>query len=276
MQHPMPSFLYGTAWKEEETARCVINAIDAGFRGIDTANQRKHYNEHAVGEALRQTYKTTEIQRSDLFLQTKWTHRRGQDHRLPYDEFAPLEEQVVQSFSSSLEHLNTDYIDAYLLHGPMGRDGLSESDWTIWRQMEALHASGAVRHIGASNLSIKQLNELIAGAKVRPSFLQNRCYARTYWDRECRNACSRAGIVYQGFSLLTANRFELKHPVATQIATKHNLSIPQLVFRFAVQSGMLPLTGTKNKAHMAADLSAIDGTLSSEDLLAIETLCEQH
>ena len=90
-----PSFLYGTAWKEEDTQRCVRDALAAGFRGIDTANQRKHYHEKAVGDALEEAYATTPVHREDLFLQTKWTHRRGPDHRLPYDEFAPLMNRCV-------------------------------------------------------------------------------------------------------------------------------------------------------------------------------------
>src|SRR4051812_12714828 len=100
-----PPFLYGTAWKEQDTQRCVEAALTAGFRGIDTANQRKHYFEAAVGEALKAAYSRGLVSREDLYLQTKFTFINGQDKRLPYDPDSPLEVQVNQSFESSLEHL---------------------------------------------------------------------------------------------------------------------------------------------------------------------------
>jgi len=114
----IPSFLYGTAWKEDRTSRLVELALRAGFRGIDTANQRRHYFEAGVGEALAAAYRAGIVTRSDLFLQTKYTYQRGQDHRLPYDPARSLKVQVAQSLASSLEHLSTDYVDSFVLHGP--------------------------------------------------------------------------------------------------------------------------------------------------------------
>jgi hypothetical protein len=110
----LPSILYGTAWKEERTRELTSQALAAGYRGIDTANQRKHYVEAAVGEAIA----ASGVPRAALFVQTKFTYQRGQDHRLPYDPAAPLADQVAQSFASSCEHLGTDVIDSYVLHGP--------------------------------------------------------------------------------------------------------------------------------------------------------------
>ena len=103
----LPPFLYGTAWKEEHTGPLVELALRQGFRGIDTANQRKHYNEAAAGEAVAREIAAGTVAREELFLQTKFTHRPGQDQRLPYDPTAPVGEQVRQSFESSLEHLRT-------------------------------------------------------------------------------------------------------------------------------------------------------------------------
>src|SRR4051812_28407181 len=93
----MPTFLYGTAWKEARTEELTRQALEVGFRGVDTANQRKHYVETAVGAAVRKSG----IARGELFLQTKFTHARGQDHRLPYDPRAKISAQVRQSFESS-------------------------------------------------------------------------------------------------------------------------------------------------------------------------------
>src|SRR3954470_1393981 len=108
----VPRFLYGTAWKEDDTERLTALALRQGFRGIDTANQRKHYHEAAVGRAVAAALAAGVVTRDDLFLQTKFTFRPGQDHRLPYDPAAPVATQVRQSFESSLEHLGTDVIDS--------------------------------------------------------------------------------------------------------------------------------------------------------------------
>src|SRR5436305_4949807 len=103
-----PTFLYGTAWKEDRTAALTELALRLGFRGIDTANQRRHYFEAAVGEGLAAAYRAGIVARADVFLQTKFTYQSGQDHRLPYDPAARLSVQVAQSLAGSLEHLGTD------------------------------------------------------------------------------------------------------------------------------------------------------------------------
>src|SRR5579863_4687769 len=99
----LPDFLYGTAWKEERTAALVEMALRAGFRGIDTANQRRHYSAAGVGAGLVVAYRAGIVTRAELCLQTKFTYQRGQDHRLPYDPAASLTVQVLQSMASSLE-----------------------------------------------------------------------------------------------------------------------------------------------------------------------------
>src|SRR5262245_18454152 len=96
----VPRFLYGTAWKEDRTRQLTELALAQGFRGIDTANQRRHYHEAAVGEAIRALLDRGRVARGELFLQTKFTFRGGQDHRLPYDPAAPIAAQVDQSFAS--------------------------------------------------------------------------------------------------------------------------------------------------------------------------------
>src|SRR5271154_5322475 len=106
-EHPVPDFLYGTAWKEDRTAALTELAIRAGFRAIDTANQRRHYHEAGVGEGLAATYRAAIVTRADALLQTKFPSQRGQDHRLPYDPSASLATQVAQSLASSLDHLAT-------------------------------------------------------------------------------------------------------------------------------------------------------------------------
>jgi diketogulonate reductase-like aldo/keto reductase len=266
----VPRFLYGTAWKEDETEPLTSLALRQGFRGIDTANQRRHYHEAAVGRAVAAAVAGGLVARADLFLQTKFTFRGSQDHRLPYDPDAPVAVQVGQSFESSLRHLETDIIDSFLLHGPSNRDGLVEDDWEAWRAMEVIHDSGRARLLGVSNVTLGQLRELCAGAKVRPRFVQNRCYAVRGWDHKVRAFCAANGLTYQGFSLLTGNRPLLADPALVRIAKHHGRSVAQIVFRFALDVGMVPLTGTTDADHMRADLEVFDFRLEPEEVALIE------
>ena len=268
----LPRFLYGTAWKEDATERLTRLALEAGFRGIDTANQRKHYFEAGVGAAVSGAIRDGLVTREDLFLQTKFTHLGGQDSRLPYDPRADQATQVRQSFASSLEHLGVASLDSYVLHGPSTRRGIGAGDWKVWRAMEELHAAGKTRHLGISNVALDQVEELWADAKVKPSFVQNRCYARFGWDAEMRAFCSAHGIVYQGFSLLTANVRELRSPAFQRIVARTRRTPAQVVFRFAVQVGMLPLTGTTDPAHMREDLAIEGFVLDDADVRVIETI----
>jgi diketogulonate reductase-like aldo/keto reductase len=263
-----PYFLYGTAWKEDDTERLTRLALDVGFRGIDTANQRKHYFEAGVGAAIA----ASGVPREQLFLQTKFTYRDGQDQRLPYDPSAPIATQVRQSFEKSLEHLQVSTIDSYVLHGPSRRRGLGDADRDAWRAMEELHASGKTRLLGISNVALDQLEELLDFATVKPQFVQNRCFAATGWDHHVRAFCRTHGIVYQGFSLLTANVRELRAPAFREIVTRTHCTPAQTVFRFALQVGMLPITGTTDHGHMREDLGALDVELTQADVDAIEKI----
>ena len=268
----VPAMLYGTAWKEERTAGLVRLALANGFTGIDTANQRKHYFEAGVGDAVAGALADGTLTRAALFLQTKFTYARGQDHRLPYDREASFAEQVRQSLASSLEHLRTDYVDSLLLHGPSRPAGIVASDREVWRTMEALQQAGKTRLIGVSNVSAAQLATLHAEATVKPAFVQNRCFARDGWDRDVRAFCRANGIVYQGFSLLTANARELGDARVQGVLRRVGRSLGPVVFRFALQLGMLPLTGTTSETHMREDLASLDFELSDADVAAIESV----
>ena len=196
-----PRVMYGTAWKEDRTEALVLEAIAAGFRAFDTANQRKHYVEEEVGAAVRTAIAAGTVAREDLFLQTKFTYQRGQDYRLPYDPDCDLTTQVRQSIASSLEHLGVACIDSYLLHGPSRSSGLGQADWETWRAMEDAVDEGLVGRLGISNVSVDQLDALLARARIRPVFVQNRCLARASWDAEVRALCHTQDVIYQAFSL---------------------------------------------------------------------------
>lgn len=270
-QVPLPSFMYGTAWKKEATTALVLQAVEAGFRAIDTANQLIHYDEARVGEALLQLAGQG-IPRDQLFLQTKFTSVNGQDHRTPYDAKADLTTQVHQSFQSSLAHLHTTYLDSYVLHGPHFRRGLAAEDWEVWTAMEHLYDSGKTRMIGVSNVSAEQLILLCQRARHKPMVVQNRCYAAFGWDKDVRDLCRAQHIIYQGFSLLTANREVFVDPDVRAMASRYGMGLAQLVFRYAMQVGMLPLTGTTNGQHMKEALQSEQHTLAPDDLQRLETI----
>ncbi|MEO6600622.1 MAG: aldo/keto reductase [Polyangiaceae bacterium] len=267
----IPRLLYGTAWKEERTQALTALALASGFRGIDTANQRKHYFESAVGRAVQGAIGGGGVTRAELFLQTKFTFQGGQDDRLPYDPKASVTAQVEQSLRSSLEHFATDYVDSFVLHGPSGRGALSRVDIEAWRAIESQVAAGRARFVGVSNFTLAQLRELLGLSRVAPRFVQNRCYARTGWDRAVRHLCAERGVVYQGFSLLTANRAELAQPAVRALSQRTGRSAAELVFRFAQEVGMLPLTGTSDEQHMRLDLTALDVPLEPADVTWLES-----
>jgi diketogulonate reductase-like aldo/keto reductase len=274
---PVPSFLYGTAWKEERTPALTELALRTGFRGIDTANQRRHYFEAGVGQGLSVAYRAGVVTRADLFLQTKFTYQPGQDHRLPYDPAARLSVQVAQSMASSLEHLGTDHVDSYVLHGPASGYGWTDADAEVWEAMMKERDAGRTRLLGVSNVSLRHLEQMAAVHAEAPAFVQNRCYARLGWDRNVRLFCTERKITYQGFSLLTANAEVLRHPLVKSLAAQANATPAQVVFGFARAVGMLPLTGTASAEHMKQDLASlklasVGLALSADAVLAIESL----
>lgn len=266
-----PSFIYGTAWKKEATSALVRTAVTAGFKAIDTANQPRHYSESLVGEALA-ALASEGVPRDSLFFQTKFTPVGGHDNRIPYDPKADLVTQVNQSFESSLRNLRTERVDSYLLHGPYSYPGLGRDDWDVWGAIEAIYRSGRTGMIGISNVNALQLSALITNANIQPMVVQNRCFANRGWDRQVRQICAEHGIMYQGFSLLTANPYVLQDRRVIAMAKRVGAGTPQVIFRFAMQVGMVPLTGTTSLEHMKQDLKVYDFELTSDEVTLIESI----
>jgi diketogulonate reductase-like aldo/keto reductase len=269
---PIPNFLYGTAWKEDRTAALVRLALRTGFRAIDTANQRRHYFEAGVGQGLAEAYREGVVTRANVFLQTKFTYQPGQGHSLPYDPAAAPPVQVAQSMASSLEHLGTDYVDSYVLHGPSSGYGWTDTDTEVWQAMIKERDAGRTRLLGVSNVSRHHLEQMASAHSEAPAFVQNRCYARLGWDRGVRLFCAERKIIYQGFSLLTANAEVLTHPLITSLAARADATAAQIIFRFANGVGMLPLTGTSDPEHMQQDLASFDLSLAPDVVQAVESL----
>ena len=265
-----PQIVYGTAWKKERTQSLVRQAIDCGFRGIDTAAQPKHYDEAGVGAAVKAAMDAG-LPRSELYVQTKFTPVGGQDpRRIPYDSTASLPEQVAQSCESSLRNLRTDYLDCLVLHSP-----LSGFDQTIevWRAMEAEASAGHALSLGISNCyDLKSLEALYWNARIPPSVVQNRFYSDTGYDRDIRTFCRSQGLIYQSFWTLTANPHLLRHALVVGLAARYERTPEQILYRYLSQNGVVPLTGTRSLQHMRDDLAILDFVIASDDCRSIETL----
>jgi len=267
---PIPKVLYGTAWKKADTQRLVGLAVRAGFRGIDTACQPKHYDEAAVGAAVTACAKSG-LTRGDLYLQTKFTPVSGQDPRqVPYDPRASLAEQVAQSFAASLRNLQTDYLDCFILHSPLPAP---RQTLEVWRAFESLVDAGGARRLGISNCYTPgDLERLCHDSRIKPAVVQNRFYAETGYDRAIRAICARQQIVYQSFWTLTANPHVLAHATVGALASTHQRTPAQILFRYLTQTGVVPLTGTRSETHMREDLSIFEFELTDAERRAMDNV----
>lgn len=267
----VPRILYGTAWKQSDTEPLVAAALHAGFRGIDTACQPKHYEEPGVGEGVAAAIAAGHVKRESLYLQTKFTPLSGHDPaRIPYDPRAAVAEQVAQSFQVSLRNLQTAYVDCLVLHSPLPTARQTQE---AWQAMESLVEAGQVRQIGLSNCYRPQQFELLySEARVKPAVLQNRFVSDTRYDKDLRDFCARHGILYQSFWTLTANPQILGHRAVTQLAQQYRRTTAQIFFRYLTQVGVTPLTGTRSESHMREDLAIFEFQLTEVELARLSAL----
>jgi len=266
----MPKIIYGTAWKKERTTELVIQAVQAGFRGIDTACQPKHYAEERVGEALM-PLKKEGIKREDLYIQTKFTPLAGQDpNNIPYDKNASLETQVADSFTRSKKNLQTDYVDTLLLHSPLFPHANLLS---VYRAMEKIQQDGGALQLGISNCyDLGVLKRLYEDVQIKPAVVQNRFYPDSDFDKELRAWCDAHAVIYQSFWSLTANPYILASEVVVNLAKEYNKTQAQIFFNFLSLEGIVPLSGTTSQTHMRQDLDIFSFELSLSQRSEIRAL----
>lgn len=231
-----------------ECERAVIDAIDTGYRLIDTA--ASYQNETQVGNALKQT----DIARSELFVTTKlWlqdTHYQG----------------AKAQFERSLNRLQLDYVDLYLIHQPYG------DVHGAWRAMEELQRAGKIRAIGVSNFHPDRLADLIAFNKIAPAVNQvevnpfNQQLHAVPWMQS-------HSIQPQAWAPFAEGKNGLfQHPVLTAIGQKYGKSVGQVVLRWIFQRGIVSLAKSVRKERMEENINILDFELSSEDMLRITAL----
>ncbi|KIW03680.1 hypothetical protein, variant [Verruconis gallopava] len=258
-----PPFIYGTAWKKDQTKALVKQAIKAGFTAIDTAAQPKHYQEVLVGDALREILSEGLLSREQIYLQTKFTPPAGQNKtNMPYDPNAPLKSQVHTSIASSLENLRPkfdlgsvqdSYIDCLVLHSPLETIQDTLAAWNLFES----YVPQRIRRLGISNTDLAVLKAVYDGSRVKPSVVQNRFYNRTAFDVDLRAFCREHGIVYQSFWTLTGNPGLLRTSPVALLSKDAGVSKELALYALVMSLGIAPLNGTTSEEHMKQDLTDI-------------------
>ena len=276
----IPAMIYGTAWKKERTRDLVRQAVLAGFRGVDTAAQPKHYREDLVAQGVADAMKASGIARNQLYVQTKYTSIMGQDPKnMPYDPHSSITEQVQRSIESSLRNFSVistskdeSYLDCLVMHSPFpSRDRTQEA----WRAMES-YVPHTIRTLGISNIyELPELERLYDYASIKPSVVQNRFYKDTSYDAGIRAFCEANDIVYQSFWTLTANPDLLQSQPVLDLAQELTVTRPVALYGLVLGLGhnMSILDGTTNPRTMKEDLvgvRAVTDYLSSQPIMAID------
>ena len=266
----MPNMIYGTAWKKENTADLVFQALVQGFKGVDTACQPKHYREDLVGQGLLKAYENG-IKREDLFVQTKFTPIDGQDiSNMPYLQSDEIEIQIEKSFETSKRNLKTNFIDSYILHSPVYPANKLQR---VWQKMEEFYDKKEVGQLGISNCyDLDVLVYLFNNAKVKPSVVQNRFYAQSDYDKDIRKFCLKNKIIYESFWSLSANPHILSSDILQKLAKKYKRSEAEIFYRFLNQINITPLNGTTSKKHMIEDLAFCEFELTNIEIKQINNL----
>lgn len=160
--------------------------------------------------------------------------------------------------------MKTHYIDSLILHGPLKSH---KENMILWRQFEKFVESKQVRMLGISNFyDLEVITRLYNDATIKPKVLQNRFYEDTNYDKDIRKFCKEKGIIYQSFWTLSANPHVLENANVRKAAEKKGVPVTTLFFAYLSQTGIVPLTGTKNIQHMKDDLLAMSVTLTEEEM----------
>lgn len=249
----MPQMGYGTYQiTPEECERCVSDALNAGYRMIDTA--QAYWNEESVGRA----WKKSGIQREDLFLVTKvWISNYGDG-------------LTMKSIEESLRKLQTDYIDLMLLHQPFC------DRYGAYRDLEKAYKAGKLRAIGVSNFYPDHLVDLEANMEIAPMVNQVETHIFNQ-QTEARKYMEQIGTKIMSWGPLIEGRNNFFHnPTLTEISKKHNKSVAQVALRWLIQNGIIIIPKSTRKERMTENLNIFDFELDTDDMSNIAMLDEKH
>jgi len=245
----MPIVGLGT-WQAEgkDVERAVFEALRAGYRHIDTA--RIYSNEEQVGIGVKRAIAELGIPRSDIFVTTKlWNSDHG---------------NVAEAFSESLARLGLDYVDLYLMHFPV-KDRLGS-----WKALEKIKKSGKAKSIGVSNFTIRHLQELLPSCSIVPSVNQVELTPLLY-QKELIDFCQAKNILVQAYSPLLRGQ-HLTDAVFAKIAAAHHKTVPQILLRWCLQHGLVPLPKSVTPARIEANIELFDFELTAEQMKILDGL----
>ena len=246
--HFMPSIGLGTWQLSGSTAREAIHtALEAGYRLIDTAAM--YQNEREVGEAIREA----EIPREEIFVTTKLNNP---DHGY---------EAALKAFDRSLATLTLEYVDLYLIHWPV--EGLRQE---TWRALVKIREEGRARSIGVSNYTVRHLEDLRTKSEVVPVVNQVEFHPWVL-QRDLLDYCREQGIVLEAYSpLVKGNR--LRNRVLVEVAETHEVSPAQVLVRWNLQHGTVPIPKSSKPDHIRANIDVWGFSLSDEEMNALDGL----
>ena len=248
----MPSNGFGVFQINDQTQceQCVVDAIEAGYRLIDAASV--YGNEEAVGRAI----KRCGIPREELFITSKlWVQDAGY-------------EKTKQAIDTSLKKLGLDYIDLYLIHRPFG------DYYGAWRALEEAYAQGKIRAIGLSNFDSARIIDLIMNNKVLPAVVQVECHP-FYQQEELLTFLKEHHIQMEAWGSFAEGKKNIfENPILKEIGQKYGKTTAQVILRWNIQRGIIPLTKSIHSNRIKENLSVLDFELSQEDMKSISQLDE--
>lgn len=245
----MPQLGYGVYQvTKEECKRCVLDALDVGYRAIDTA--QSYFNEAEVGEAIAESG----IDRKEIFLTTKvWIEHYGY-------------EQAKESVLQSMEKLKTDYIDLVLLHQPFA------DYYGAYRALEDLYEEGKLRAIGVSNFYPDRLVDIASFARIKPMVNQIETHPLNQ-QIEGHEWLKKYGVIHEAWAPFGEGRGNMfTNPVLQKLGDKYNKTVAQVILRWQLQRGIVVIPKSTHKERMAQNLDVFDFTLTNEDMQAIAAL----
>ena len=248
----IPSIGFGTykSGDDEETAKIIKNALNLGYKMIDTASF--YNNEVGIGNGIKESG----IDRKDIFIVTKlWNDDHGYDN-------------TIEAFNKSLNNLQVDYIDLYLIHWP------NKLNAETWRAFEHLYETGKVKAIGVCNFKVEHLEELKKTAKIMPMVNQVEIHPFST-KNNIINYCKDNNIKVVAWSPISRGRV-LSNELMIDLSQKYKKSIVQIVLRWHMQKGVIPIPKSSNENRIKENIDIFDFEISSEDMKAIDSLDEGY
>lgn len=234
--------------KPDETERCVLDALEAGYRSLDTA--ATYGNEEGVGNAI----KKSGVAREDIFLTSKlWVADQGY-------------EKAKKAFDKTLNKLGTDYLDLYLIHQPLG------DYYGSWRALEDLYKEGKIKAIGVSNFDSTRLVDLIVNNEIVPAVNQIELHPFLQ-QKEAQKVMKEYGVKVESWGpLAEAKHNILEDEMLNAIAAKHEKTVAQIILRWHLEQGIIIIPKSVRKERMAENLNVHDFKLDKSDMEKIAEL----